>query len=52
MTTNRSELVGGYVTPEVKDALRERAAKERTSVSRMIYRILKKVLKVTDAGEE
>lgn len=47
MTTERSELIGGFVTPEIKQAVREEAAEltkqegQRVSVSSLLHRILR-----------
>lgn len=41
ITTYRDEFIGGHVTPEVKDALKEQALKETNgSVSRLLYKLL------------
>ena len=51
ITTNRDIFVGGHVTPRVRDARRTRALQEGVSVSRLIYKILLKALKLTDDEE-
>ena len=48
----RSSFIGAHVTPEVKQALEERATKEGKSVSWYIYSLLKNTLKVEDDLKE
>jgi len=40
MTTERNQLVGGHVTPEIKEKLKQEARKNNISVSMLIYRLL------------
>lgn len=44
ITTDREEFVGSHVTKDVKSELKRRAKEEGTSVSMLIFRLLKKVL--------
>lgn len=52
ITTKRTELVGGHVTPEVKTRLQRTAQKRGMSVSRLIYKILLKTFKMKDTEYE
>lgn len=50
--SSRSEFLGSHVTPQVKDALRQKAASEGISLSRLTYKILKQALGVKDDEED
>ena len=45
ITTSRNALVGGHVTPEMKESLKRLAKEQNCSVSQLLYNILRDMLK-------
>lgn len=50
MTTDRNEFVGGFVTSDVKQKVREEAKKQNLSVSLYLYKLLCEKLGVPEAA--
>jgi plasmid stability protein len=51
ITTDRNEFIGAHVTPEVKQALRKRAADEKKSMSELVHETLERQLKPEATAE-